>query len=226
MNDLRPIVQELFSRSVAGVFALRENEQLIVQPRPGANWSLNLGLAARLQQAPIKPMLRPHRDRDVQTVDDLTGPYGPLDPGQYETATTDHLLAELYRHGSQMAWVLGLFRPRKFRGHWSGLCWNGRPITCSGLASCLVGQIADQIQQLRAKQGSQEVALSDDLRVLLTPVLRNASAARPSRTFMAGLCTVAAIYAGTYGDDADPGTDANGMIPGDDNGLAGFVRLD
>jgi hypothetical protein len=217
VNEIVWLINELFLRSMAGVFAFRQDGMLSFRTRPKSSWPLNLGLAVRLQHATIQPVLRPQRERDVQSVGDLTGTYATLDPEQHDTATTDHLLAELYRRAETSEWVLGLWRPRKFRGHWSGLCWNGSPLICAGLASTLVADLGKKALAARDEQRPEGEGLVEDLEGLMGPTLRNAENSRPCRTYMAGLCGLAAVHAGTYGDEGDPGTD-------DD--LAAFVRID
>ncbi len=222
MKVLQAIIHELFARSIAGVFALADGDDLKVKVRPRSSWVLNAGLATRLAHAPIQPVARPLRDHDVQTIEDLTGTYERLDPEHYDTATTDHLLAELYRHGGEATWVLGLFRPRKYRGHWSGLCWQGRPTACAGLACYALAHISQRVLEARREQTQADTSVSDDLQPLFGLALRNAGQS-PSRTYMAGLCAVAAIRAGTHGEDADP---TMWPMDGGDGGLAEFVKID
>lgn len=248
MDIFDPIVKELFNRSRAGVFAARDAEDnVLIDSKSGAIWCLNLGLAARLQHAAVQPVADHPRNRHVRTVDDLIKPYPPLESDGYELAGTDHLLAQLYRLGVEHEWVLGLWRPGKFRGHlrghWSGLCWSGGPARCAGLASFLVADIAQRVLQGRDRQRREDEGLPEDLTALFDAALANATMPKPSRTYIAGIAQFAAIRATTSAPGAperSPGSPGSGVAgasgdgdsggggesddPGND--LADFVRLD
>jgi hypothetical protein len=216
---LRLIVDELFARSEAGVFAVLhdDNKGIKLLPRPLSRWSLNLGLAARLQTAPLDFINEPSRSRGLQTTEELTQPYPPLEEQtSLATVTTDHLLSELYRRSEDKQWVLGLFRPPRHKGiPWEGLCWNGKALVCSGLASGLVEYITSCVIEHQGKHRSGDATLADDLAELFQCAFVNANASPPCRTFLSGVCAMASVHAGSFGGRKQGGPD-----------LASFVRID
>jgi len=200
------LVDELFRRSAAGVFAQRKSDgTMVLRSKRQAYWVQNLGLAARLQSRTVDQHHRPQAMR-------LTAGYAALDDADLELATTDTLVAELYRRAKD-DWVLGLVRhSRRKTGPWSGLCWHGDGIVCAGLASALAqriqaGEMAKRLKTLPLDTPELELPKFFNL------VMRHIRAeSTPCRTWMAGVIRTAEHIAGTYGPECVPDTDLKEFV--------------
>jgi hypothetical protein len=174
-----PVVNELFRRHVAGVFAcLSEDGELQQRSKPGAGWPLALGLAVRLQHAFFgnsvadeRQLLRSTQE-EVRT--ELAIHDGGDDASDLSSYPTDALLAELYRHPGQ--WVLALRRNRtaEHLPPWDGCLWNGPTIICMGLAAFLQQMIGQCVAQHNREQYRHDAPYPLERRTqeILEPILR------------------------------------------------------
>lgn len=205
------LVNELFGRSVAGIFAWKPPDQRskTFQHNEGY-WLLHLGLVVRLEHAAASAVYDPEARPDFKQ---LIGGYPELNTDNLELASTDQLLAELWRK-AEGSWVLGLYRLRRTQvGHWAGLCWNGVPQACVSLARMVSHSIELAAIQDRIKRDLPLGSLKEELGKTLSLIPRHLEAENPpSRTWMLGLLRISEAICHARG------------TPTDD--LADFVRID
>jgi hypothetical protein len=202
------LVDELFARSFAAVFAWRDPDgQVQLRPLEGTGSSIGLGLACRLENECARATLDPSRQPDIPKL--LEG-YGPLEACSLDLVTMDGLLAELIRI-TPGDWVLGMVRLRKdSRSHWSGLFWNGAAPICTGLAAVLASFIELKI---RARRVAGDPTFGEQIVKPLNALRRNIC--QPGRTWAIGYLRVC--------EGLCEEEEGRAMPDGD---LATFVRMD
>ena len=206
-------VTELIARCDDGVFAWATLEGA-VQTRLSKDGLLviNLGLAARLEEQCALASRDPAGRSDIAR---LAGQYPHLEVDQLEFATTDELLAELWRV-TPGSWVLGMVRlklkQQRWR-HWSGLCWNGIAPICVSLAAVLANSIQQKIVERRLKD---QRTLEEQIRQDLTTLARNIDTDDPPfQTWMIGVLRRTEALCHQLGPR-----------PCQDDDLASFVKVD
>ncbi len=211
------LVDAIIRRSVAAVFALRTPAGVLMirHQELSASWPLFMGLAVQIQSQTAQAAIDNSQMPSQYALDVICARYRDQTLEDLDLATTDHLLAELYRL-ARGDWVLGFFRhKRKNNGHYSGVCWNGTPIGCVGLGGVLVQTLQAKVYLALLKTREPGLTALDETEKMMLAVKDHAGEKNPSWLWMTGVLHMAEHTMRETGSK---------RLPGDD--LRKFVSID